>query len=46
MEFKELRILKMRLNHMQSKENPDYGYLETILYLKRRIKELEKGELK
>ena len=38
---KELRTLKMRLKHMQSKENPDYGYLETILYLKRRIKNIK-----
>lgn len=41
MKLKELRTLNMRLNHMQSKENPDYGYLETILYLKKRIKDIE-----
>tara|TARA_R100000458_G_C8215003_1_gene201246 strand:+ start:69 stop:368 length:300 start_codon:yes stop_codon:yes gene_type:complete len=41
MKLKESRTLNMRLKHMQSKENPDYGYLETILYLKRRIKNIK-----
>ena len=43
MKNKELRILNMRLNHMQLKEYLDYGYLETIIYLKNRIKDIKKG---